>query len=311
MQDLFQNTDMMRKFAAIATSGGSRDDAFAAFLQIMQDSGVGQSAIDEAKALGPKLLKKSSLPRSIKALAGGLEASQTADQVFQAARGTAGGIPDHIITTEWKRAIQKMRGTNKALAERLKVVDPEMVIRAVRGGSFSGGPPPATPATALAARGGGGPLAKVAGAAGGAAKALPGAAKRGVGRLVGGVAAGAGLDLLFRGVAGLPFREGHARNKAVEGFAAMGKASSAAALSAIVRQQELAARRKMVLQNFEPELFNQMLTALAMNDRAPSAVTATERQIGGSYEEQLPARKSDKDVKFLLDQLMNELSGAL
>ena len=101
MSDLFQNTDMMRKFAAIATSGGSRDDAFAAFLQIMQDSGVGQSAIDEAKALGPKLLKKSSLPRSIKALAGGLEASQAADQVFQAARGAVGGIPDHVMTAEW------------------------------------------------------------------------------------------------------------------------------------------------------------------------------------------------------------------
>jgi len=318
-QDLFQNADMMRKFAAIATSGGSHADAFDAFLGVLKDAGVGQSAIEEAQAIGPKLLKKKVLPKSVKALAGGLEASQLVDQAFDVARQTTQGIPDHIITSEWKRAIQKSGGP---LAQRLKDVPSDVVLRAVKGGGFTGGPNTPIPSAGgplAVRRAAGGELATVAkvGREAAAETGIKAVAKSGLKGMLKGTGAGFALNMLLPfGAASpltLPFREGRARSKAVEGFAAMGASSSGEVLSSIVRQQELASRRQMVLQQFEPEMFQRMLTSLAMNEQPPSAVTPTERRIGGEtpYEETLPARRPDKDVKFLLDQLMNEMSGSL
>ena len=308
---------LQRKFAAIALRDGSKGESFAAFLDALKEVGVSESAIEEAQAIGSKLFKKTALPRSIKALAGGLAASQGADEIFDVAKASAQNIPDSIITSEWRTALAKLRKTDPTMATALAKAPTDIVHRAVRGGGFTGGPTPPPPSV-------GGPLA-VRSPSGGPLATLPKAVRpvEKVVEIAGTVAKKAGRG---KGILGglilntlLPFgsdsplttagRGGRARNAAVEGFAAMGATSSGAVLSSIVRQQELASRRQMVLQQFEPEVFEKMLVALATNDMPEVSLTDTERRIGGAYEEPLPARKPDKDVKFLVDQLFSEMSG--
>lgn len=124
-----------------------------------------------------------------------------------------------------------------------------------------------------------------------------------------GLVAGALMPMFSASPLTLPGRQGKARDLAVKGFSALGASSSATALAEIVRQQELAARRQIVMQTYEPDMFNQVLNVLAGTGAAPSALTSSERQIGSNTERPLPARRPDKDIKFLLDQLMNEASG--
>jgi hypothetical protein len=162
---------------------------------------------------------------------------------------------------------------------------------------------------------------------GGAAAAAPAAAapvevaggvagvvKKGLSRgtkIAGGVGAVAGILLPQFSVSPLtlPGRGGRARELAVKGFSQLGASTSSAALSEIVRQQELASRRQLVMQTYEPDMFNQVLNILANTGAPTAAVTSTERQIGSNVETALPARRPDKDVKFLLDQLLAEASG--
>ena len=130
-KNLFENQRVVERFARIAVQQGSQDTAFTAFLDELLEAGVSESAIEEARAIGPKLFKKETLPRSIKALAGGLEGSQAADEVFSVARAASRDIPDHIITTEVRRQLASLRKENPELATRLNGKD-NQIVKAVR-----------------------------------------------------------------------------------------------------------------------------------------------------------------------------------
>lgn len=103
--------------------------------------------------------------------------------------------------------------------------------------------------------------------------------------------------------------KGRAQDLAVQGFQALGGTTSSAVLAEIVKQQETASRRQMVLQTYEPQLFTRVLDALSQTGGGPSSLTTSEREIGRASQTPLPARRPDNDVKFLLDQLLNESSG--
>lgn len=95
---------------------------------------------------------------------------------------------------------------------------------------------------------------------------------------------------------------------AAEGFRQLAGSSSPEVLTNIVRQQELAARRALVLQTHEPQLFQQVLGALAGGGGGPATITQSERSIGRGSQHARPTRRPDNDVKFLLDQLLMEAS---
>lgn len=136
-------------------------------------------------------------------------------------------------------------------------------------------------------------------------------AGKGIGRIAGPLGLGAGflMPLFSASPVTLAGRHGKAREMAVKGFAALGASSSSEALSAIVNQQETAARRQIVMQTYEPDMFNQVLNILANTGAAPSSITSSERQIGSNVEKAMPSRRPDKDIHFLLDQLLKEASG--
>jgi hypothetical protein len=210
-------------------------------------------------------------------------------------------LPDKAISNSVRAELQR-RGIK---AVNVRKLTPQVLRKA-----FVGMGQKAAPEAAAAVGGAAAPSAAAA-VAGDVAKAAGKGAK---GFIKGGIA-GAMIQ------AALPFgsdspismigQKGRAYDKAVSGFAAMGATSSGAVMNAIVRQQELAARRQSVLQTFEPEMFERMLDALATNETNPAAITDSEHTIGGMRQTPMQARRPDKDVKFLLDQLMNEMSGQL
>lgn len=294
----------LAEFARLAASGGQRTEIFEQFLKLATDAGVSPEAIDTLTQHGVSILSKSALPRSIKAQAGSLEASQAAEELFGMARVATKGIPDQALSQAWGAELRK-RGIATASA---KEVTGDVLKKAIYGTATEMAPEGAAKAAAgLATKG----VAKFAGKAATTAGKVAGRASKVLTSGVVGLALGTIMPFGSASPLSLLGREGKARNKAVAGFAAMGQTSSAAVMNAIVKQQELASRRQLVLQKFEPEIFEQMLQALASNETNPSTRTPTERSIGGAYEETMPARRPDKDTKFLLDQLMQEMSGQL
>jgi hypothetical protein len=317
-KNLFENADLMRRFAAIAVKGGSQDEAFTAFLEELGVAGVGASAIEEARAIGSKLFKKETLPRSIKALAGGLEGSQAADEVFGIARAASRDIPDRIIMSEVRRQIVSLRKDNPDLATKLNDKDKQIVRAVRRTGWQANFSPPSGPSARTSDPAMGSPKLLETEAAQLAARppaaVVAGKVKKRMGGVKKAVIGGAISALLPFGATN-PFalagRGQKAKDAAVQGFHALGATSTASVMSSIVRQQELASRRQIVLQQFEPEIFEKMMTALAINQQPEASLTDSERRIGGKHTEVMPSRKPDEDVKFLMDQMFNEMSGQL
>lgn len=123
-------------------------------------------------------------------------------------------------------------------------------------------------------------------------------------------AAGTGLFLGLEAnrFAGILGREGRARKQAELGVAQLGPSSSVDFLRTIVNQQEQVARRKVTMQRFEPELFNEVVRILADTGQQPNSLTSTERRIGSDAQMGIQRRgRSGEDVQFLLDQLFTQM----
>jgi hypothetical protein len=298
-----ETPQFMFDFAAAAAEKNDQA-AFAALLKRINEANVRPEAIARVKAAGVGILKKETMPKSIKAIAGGLEQSQALDEAHGLAKAAI-ELPDKAISNSLRAELQR-RGIK---AVNVRKLTPQVLRKAFVSMSRKVAPEAAAAAGGAAAQAGAGAVT------GEVAKAAAKAVGKGAKGFIKGGIAGAVIQ------AALPFgsdspismigQKSRAYDKAVTGFAAMGATSSSAVLNAIVRQQELASHRQLVLQRFEPEMFEKMLDALASNDTNPAAITESERTIGGMQQTAMPARRQDKDVKFLLDQLMNEMSGQL
>lgn len=108
-------------------------------------------------------------------------------------------------------------------------------------------------------------------------------------------------------------REGRAKEAALQGFQEVGASSSVDFLRDTVRQQEALARRKMVMQQFEPDLFHEVIRVLSDTGQSKETLTSSERRIGSDA--RLPASgfrrggREPADVEFLLDQLFAQMGG--
>ena len=104
-------------------------------------------------------------------------------------------------------------------------------------------------------------------------------------------------------------RKERGQKAAIRGFGALGPSSSTEFLRDVVQQQESVSRRRITMQQFEPELFQRVLQVLSDQGQAPGGLTSTERRIGTPVGEAFRGRRSAKDVQFLLDQLMSQMGG--
>ncbi len=107
-------------------------------------------------------------------------------------------------------------------------------------------------------------------------------------------------------------RGDRAKAQSFAGFQALGAGSSTEAMRGIVDQQEQVARRKVVMQQFEPELFTDVVRALASGGKQSGSLTSTERRIGSDSRmgiQQGGGRSAD-DNMFLLDELFNQIGQA-
>jgi hypothetical protein len=254
-------------------------------------------------------------------------------EVQKAARAAIKGFSGDQLKGAWRTLLQKweragvFEGKETALAQ-LKKLDPAAIVRAGANQTSSAlsratGPLRVTvermykAATPLLP----GKVAEdigksVAGAGAAAAEAAPEAAGLGK-KLLGKVGGklGAGLGALFLGFElkkdiGILNREKRAKQLAMTGYQGLGPASSADYLRNIVQQQEMIARRKTVMQQFEPELFQDVVRVLADTGPSKSTLTSTEREIGANAQMGVVNRgRSPDDVKFLLDQLFSQMGG--
>lgn len=337
------------RFSQLAGSDveGKSTEALELLLQDLRDAGIPQEAIDRIEDLGEKLLKSSAdIPRQVNALAGGKDnADLIRSSLAQARTAYKGFKPKDLQKAfdDYLRILKESGESNELIAE-IKKIGPDRLAKVGASQTMSAlhrrGPDPfitsalnrirklaPTPQVGQAVEDalkavGGGKIPKVAGETAAALKGagVPGVtgvarAGRAVGRAFGttgwGFALGTALPALFAGksLMELPFRKARAQDMAVKGFQALGGTSSAAVLSEIVKQQEMAARRQITLQQFEPDMFRQVLNVLSDTGAAPSTLTDTERRIGTASEVAMPSRRPDKDIKFLLDQLLKESSG--
>ncbi|KKK64580.1 hypothetical protein LCGC14_2982760, partial [marine sediment metagenome] len=126
-------------------------------------------------------------------------------------------------------------------------------------------------------------------------------------------AAGTGLFLGLEAnrITNILGRQGRADKLALEGFQELGPSSSADFLRGIVDQQEQVSRRKVVMQRFEPDLFNEVVRILGDTSQQPNSLTSTERRIGSDAQMGVERRgRSGEDVQFLLDQLFTQVSNS-
>ncbi len=147
----------------------------------------------------------------------------------------------------------------------------------------------------------------------GGGKGLAGGFGRKAVGLLGKGALGAGMTGLFLGLEtkralGILGRQGRADKLALQGFQGLGPSSSVDFLRNAVDQQEQVARRKVMMQQFEPELFNEVVRILGDTSQQPNSLTSTERRIGSDAQMGTQQRgRSGEDVKFLLDQLFTQM----
>jgi hypothetical protein len=144
-----------------------------------------------------------------------------------------------------------------------------------------------------------------AGLAGGAGRKAVGLLGKGV---VGAAGTGLFLGLEANRIAGILGRQGRARQLAETGVAQLGPSSSVDFLRDMVNKQEQVARRKVTMQRFEPELFNEVVRVLADTGQQPNSLTSTERRIGSDAQMGVMRQgRSGDDVQFLLDQLFTQM----
>ena len=287
------------------------------------------------------------LPASVASIAGGSANTRAIKETVKAARAATKGVSPAALTQQWKELLTLFakderfadEAGKRVLAE-LQGVDPRVVAKVGSNQALS----------ALARRGDDpmitrlfntimkrpglpklpegitetlkavneGTLPKVSGAVG---KELGEAGVKGLGfgRKVAGLTGRSALGVAGAGlIAGFEIhrakdilgRKGRARRMALAGFQELGPSSSVDYLRDTVKQQEAIARRKVAMQKFEPDLFQEVVRVLSDIGEGPSTLTSTERRIGSSEEVGAgPRGRSKEEVKFLLDQLFSQMGG--
>ena len=107
-------------------------------------------------------------------------------------------------------------------------------------------------------------------------------------------------------------KEDRARQRAVEGFAEQGgQASSTEFMRNSVRMEEALARRKTTMQQFEPELFQEVIRVLGDTGPRRDTLTTTERRIGADTRSgaQQAQGRSPKDIELLMKELFRQMGG--
>lgn len=318
-------------------------------LKDMKDSGIPQTAIERMEQMGDKLLKfkgSKGVPKSISALAGSAENSKLIEASLSAARAAHEGFKPTDLKGAFDSLLNGLResGESEDLIAQIRKIGPDRLskvgaVQATSALARRGKDPfvttlfnkvikkAPTPQVGQALTDalkqvGEGAIPKVAagteaalaeaGVAGGSTLAKLG---RGAARTLGEGPVGFGLStvlpafMIGKSLYNSSGKTARAKEMAIKGFQQLGGNSSANVMAELVKQQEMAARRKIVLQSFEPDMFHQTLNALADTGQGQPSLTDTERRIGANQEQALPTRRSDTDIKFLLDQLVSETSG--
>jgi len=287
------------------------------------------------------------LPSSVAAVAGGSSNTKSIKEVIKAARTAKEGINKASLGQQWKELLATMEkdpifadANGKRIFAELKSIDPKLIAK--HG--------PSSTVSALAQRGDDpmvirmfnkvfkrpglpklpqgiedtlkavneGKLPKI-GAKAAKEFGEAGVKGLGMGRKIAGLAgrsalgvAGAGLVAGFEinRAADILGRKGRAKRMALQGFSELGPSSSVDYLRNTVQQQEAIARRSMVMQKFEPGLFQDVIRVLSDVGEGPGTLTSSEQRIGASQEVgQGPRGRSKEDVKFLLDQMFSQMGG--
>lgn len=287
------------------------------------------------------------LPGSVASIAGGAPTTKAIKEVVRAARAAAEGVSTTSIAQQWTEVLAAnakdpvFAGENgKRIFAELKAVDPKLIAKYG----------PSKTMSALAQRGDDpmvirmfnkvfkrpglpklpegiqetlqalneGKLPKV-GMRAAREFSKAGVEGLGVGRKIAGLVgrsklglAGAGLVAGFEinRAADILGRKGRAKKMALQGFQELGPSSSVDYLRDTVQKQESIARRKVAMQKFEPELFQDVIRILSDVGEGPGTLTSSEQRIGASEEVGLgPRGRSPEDVKFLLDQLFSQMGG--
>ena len=330
-----------------AGAGRSIDDIWATFLQELEDIGIPEEARSRLRSLGAKkVLGPAGIGKGVTA-ALNKENLAAVKETLTAAKGALKGVKGKSLTAEWDRLLKSFAGdpqfadeNGRRILEELKKLNPATVTRvgsnqtlsalARRGDDpfvvrmfnkamkrpSSAVLPEGITATLTAANAG-----KLPQVTGQSAKALAkgGLQAGGFGRKVAGVfgkgaagpiGAAIGLGFEANRAAGILGRESRAKKLALQGFQGVGPSSSTDFLRNIVGQQEAVARRKVTMQRFEPELFQEVVRVLSDTGGSQNTLTSTERRIGADAEVGVTRRgRSGEDVQFLLDQLFNQMGG--
>lgn len=333
---------------AVGEAGTSRkiEDIWATVLQELDDLGVPPEARSRMESLGAKaILGRSGLPKSVVSAAGSRENVAAIKETIKAAKSATRGLSGKLLETEWGALLKRFADdprfadTNgKRILAELGAIDPKVVARVGANQTLSalsrrGQDPVITrlfnkamnrPGSAVLPDGitsvlqdiSGGKLPKATAAT---TRALGKAGVKGfgAGRAAAGLlgksalgAAGIGLTAAFEigRVRDILGREGRAKQLALQGFQGLGPSSSVDFLRDIVGKQEAVARRKVTLQQFEPELFQDVVRILSETGQSNNTLTSTERRIGANEQLGVSRRgRSADDVQFLLDQLFNQM----
>jgi hypothetical protein len=321
------------------------DDIWATVLNELEDLEIPAEARDRLKELGPEKIlggKAAGIPASVATVAGGKDKVRAIKEVQELARTALRGKTAGQLTSEWKQFLGNVGKLDEfstpegaRLLKELRAADPAVMARIG-----------AAPATSVLIERGGDPFIqrmanKVLGREGlgkvpesfklaldkaglskapkGAAKALRGAGVKGLGlggklgRIAGRGPLGVGLGAAVLGfeamrIADITGRGERAKKQALQGFQEGGPTSSMEFLRAQVNQQEALSRRKVVLQQFEPELFHEVARALGEAGRGATGLTSTERRIGASPDQGVaPQGRSNEDTNLLLNEFFKQL----
>ncbi len=333
--------------AGVAGEGRKIEDIWATFLQELDDMGVPEATRSRLESLGPrKVFGPKGLGKSVTL---GLDKKnfRVVRETLAVAKGATRGHKPAFIREEWSRLLKSFASDERfagpegaRLLEELRKVDPPVVAKGggnqamsalVRRGedpfvvrmfnkTFRRPNSPILPegieATLKAANAGKLPAVSAA-----ASKALTagGLSLGGVGRKIAGIAGkGAlgpasvaiGLGFEAKRAANILGRPARARQQALQGLAGQGPTSSADFLRSMVGQQEAIARRQVVMQKFEPDLWQEVVRVLSDTGGTPGTLTSTERRIGSDEQIGIARRgRSSEDMKVLLDELFNQMGG--
>lgn len=335
---------------SVGTAGAGRsiDDIWATFLNEMDDLKIGDEARSRMESLGPRhLLGKKGFPKSV---TGVMEMGvlREAKETLTAARAALKGVEPGQLVTKWGEMLDDLAKDEmfqtpdgRRILKELRAVDPKVVARVGSNQALSvlarRGEDPfflrqfnrlfKREGTAVLPQGmqemlkmaNKGKLPKVAGATVRALEKGGLAAGAGLGRKAVGLLGKTGLGAAGIGVIGameahrafkILGREGRAKKLALQGFEGLGPSSSVDFLRDIVDKQETVARRKVTMQKFEPELFQEVVRMLSDTGQSPNTLTSTERRIGADAQLGVQRRgRSGEDVRFLLDQLFSQMGG--